>query len=368
MRRALFVVGASLLVGAGALVACVGDLPPVADQDGGPGGTDGSIDAPRPLDAGGSDALDAMQSDAPIDGAAPDAPIDGAAPDAPIDGAAPDAPTDAPTNDAGDSATDARSDLDTGLSDVWSPDAGCVGVPCTVKGLVAWYRADRGVDLNGAVVTRWHDLSGHGYDLVPAADAIDAGATGATVHAAGINSHTAIYFEEVSNVAGDGPDALKMESPFPQALAQPYEEIGVFEPSRTGVEVWFLSDGLTHSPGIKSATLGYSYYPNCPAGGYCPSAFLGAGGALYSDDPNFNPFVNNGLLNGVWSGLFNGSSSQLWINGVSRAQGQGGGNALDGLTLGRFPGYIGEFLLYSAALSDKDRQALEVYLKNSWSF
>jgi len=236
-----------------------------------------------------------------------------------------------------------------------------------VSGLVAWYRADRGVDVNGAVVTRWRDLSGHGYDLVPAADAIDAGASGATVQSSGINGRTAVYFEELPNVAGDGPDALRMATGFPQPLPQPFVQLAVVEPTRVGVEVWFLTDGLNHS-GLKTASLGYNYYPSCDGGGYCPSAFLSAGGALFTDDPAFSPWVSNSFIDGVCTGLFNGSSSQLWINGTSRAQGQGGGNSLDGLSIGKFPGYVGELLLYSGALSDADRQALESYLKSGWGF
>lgn len=78
----------------------------------------------------------------------------------------------------------------------------------------------------------------------------------------------------------------------------------------------------------------------------------------------------------VWSALFNGASSQYWLDGVSEASGNAGTVTLTGLTVGArydgaatwFSSYIAEILVYNANLSTSDRQAVEAYLLVKWGF
>jgi len=67
MGRAWIAVSASLLVAGGALAACVGDLPPVAEPDGGtPADASNGADAPAAND-GAADTKDGAPVDAPSD-------------------------------------------------------------------------------------------------------------------------------------------------------------------------------------------------------------------------------------------------------------------------------------------------------------
>lgn len=72
----------------------------------------------------------------------------------------------------------------------------------------------------------------------------------------------------------------------------------------------------------------------------------------------------------IWTGLFNGASSVLWINGISVASGDAGASATGAaIALGervtggsRFIGDIAEFLIYAANLSTADKNQVAAYL------
>jgi hypothetical protein len=235
-------------------------------------------------------------------------------------------------------------------------DAAC-GVPCSVPGLIAWYRADDGIvaDATGNV-QRWKDQSGHANDhVLTAPDA----ATQPTLESNGINGHPAVYFVHQPNaVTAPGPLA---SAPFPAVLAQPFTEFVATVPANATVDTWNITWGLT--PG-HAAGFGYSYY------GTAQSVFLTAGSPIDKTDTDFNVFTPsfNSLLKGVWTGVFDNSCSELAINGVARVTGSAGGNRLDGVSIGAFPGYVGEFLVYGAVLSVADRATINAYLKARWGF
>lgn len=92
-----------------------------------------------------------------------------------------------------------------------------------------------------------------------------------------------------------------------------------------------------------------------------------------------------GLLGGaaddnwnIWCALFNGASSEFWLNGVSEASGNAGTDTPDGITIGarydntyHWNGDIVEIIIYDAGLSDADKNEVGGYLADrynlSWS-
>ena len=76
----------------------------------------------------------------------------------------------------------------------------------------------------------------------------------------------------------------------------------------------------------------------------------------------------------IWSTLFNGASSQFWLNGVSEAAGNAGAVNSDGLTVGaRFDGtanfwkgYIVSMIICDPSLSDAQRVAMQVQMNSYW--
>ena len=72
----------------------------------------------------------------------------------------------------------------------------------------------------------------------------------------------------------------------------------------------------------------------------------------------------------IWTALFNGASSQLWVDGVSAiGPANAGAQPLDALTVftqylfgGAWQGDVAEILLYDASLSDDDKDQVGQYL------
>jgi hypothetical protein len=71
----------------------------------------------------------------------------------------------------------------------------------------------------------------------------------------------------------------------------------------------------------------------------------------------------------IWCALFNGASSEFWLNGISEASGNAGSAVHSGLTIGAnnagnspWNGDIAEIILYDAALPDADKNQVGTYL------
>lgn len=93
---------------------------------------------------------------------------------------------------------------------------------------------------------------------------------------------------------------------------------------------------------------------------------------IYSGVP-----IDGGATNAndnIHCGLFNGASSEYWINGASVGSGDAGTRDLDGITLGAngtLSGKwadceIGEVIVYNADISDADHDKVTGYLANKW--
>ena len=89
-----------------------------------------------------------------------------------------------------------------------------------------------------------------------------------------------------------------------------------------------------------------------------------------------NPQITGGVTDAndnIHVGLFNGASSEYWINGVLGVTGNAGTNALGGITLGasfllaNFADVdIMEVIVFNADISDVDRDIITGYLANKW--
>ena len=96
--------------------------------------------------------------------------------------------------------------------------------------------------------------------------------------------------------------------------------------------------------------------------------FISAGEVVsigsYSSDVNDN----------IQTGLFNGASSEFWVNGISNATGDVGAASLSKVTLGARGTLVNyadveimEVIVYNADISDVDRDKITGYLADKWS-
>ena len=76
----------------------------------------------------------------------------------------------------------------------------------------------------------------------------------------------------------------------------------------------------------------------------------------------------------IWTVLWNGATSQFWLNGLSEASGNAGAEAPNGLTIGAqynvavpWSGDIAEILWYPGNLSDADKNEVGQYLATKYA-
>ena len=107
----------------------------------------------------------------------------------------------------------------------------------------------------------------------------------------------------------------------------------------------------------------------------------GAQVAFYTQGELFKMATNVALSDGatnandnIHAGLFNGASSEYWINGISVVSGNAGTKSLSGITLGcQFDllwfadAEICEVIGYNADISATDRDIITAYLADKWN-
>ena len=217
-----------------------------------------------------------------------------------------------------------------------------------------WYRSDSGLwqdagvtpaVLDGDVVGRWEDLTAnadHVNSLVAANKPTLQNAVGDL-----LNNSPIILFDGIN----DG-----MTGPFTTggSLTQPDIMFAVIKLDASDVgdaafHTMITGDDILtyHSLGQNNANNWYTYAGASNVGG--------------ASDANWN----------IWTSLFNGVTSQLWLNGISEAgPGNAGANQIDGLAIGgRIFGAdqyclmsCTEIILYDADLSNADKNQVGNYL------
>lgn len=211
----------------------------------------------------------------------------------------------------------------------------------SVTGYTAWYDATVGVtDAGGGAVSAWADQSGNGNHLTQGT-----GAKRPTTGVDTLNGLNVIKFS-VANATILLSAAI--------TLAQP-------------VTVFMVMQTNTPSSGNQQA-LGNA--------GACPTVWgTSSQYALYAGG-----VASGGTLDTAahyWSADFNGSSSNLWIDGaavLTLVNAGGGGWSSNPIGIGGaadgsgnyWDGDIAEFILYPSELNTTDRQSVEAYLNAKW--
>ena len=214
---------------------------------------------------------------------------------------------------------------------------GAVAPPLT--GLDARWRADTGVTEAGTGVSSWVDMIGS-FDMVQGTDANrPALVTGV------INGQPVIRFTRANT------DFLT-QATGPTGIAQPYAIVAVLaHTASSGVAQWLCSA----AGGVSFRNIGFTNDDK-------PRMFAGAS---FNDDvalaANFHSFI----------GIFNGASSEIFIDNTSVVTGDnGGGSSETGFTVGGgnnsgadpFGGDLAEVLFYDHALDASERTALDSYV------
>jgi hypothetical protein len=223
------------------------------------------------------------------------------------------------------------------------------------KGMILWLANDIGIEASGTGVSAWRDQSGNGADAlqgVPASQpALVSGNSGMKAVAFdGKADSMAIIGVPINSLTG----------------------MSVFIVSSASIDVFDAGYGLKAILGWQeSAAWGGTYF-----GAYQTSAHFRFGTTqagnensvpiTFSRTQSFglNEWVHNGtsdsmLLNGQGLGIFPGK--QAAINGVTSA-------ALLGSSLNNsfFSGEVSEVIVYNRALTDAERQAVELYLMGKY--
>ena len=219
--------------------------------------------------------------------------------------------------------------------------------PRKIPGLKLWLDANKITGLSdGDPVATWSDLSGNGND------ALQAAGDAKPIYKTGIqNGRSVVRF--------DGSSDFMQTAAFASDLAQPNTIFVVVEVRDPEGNTFYILDGIDSA----KRHAWFSIAARTPDGGgfYAGSVW----------NPDTTEPKNEWHSQGV---LFNGVSSEWWIDGASQGTGDVGAQGLSGLTLGRnkdpsfiyLDGDIGEILVYDGALSSADRGSLDSYLSGNW--
>ncbi len=210
--------------------------------------------------------------------------------------------------------------------------------PTQLPSLLAWYKGDAGVtDAGAGAVSQWNDQSGVGHHLTAS------GANRPTTGTRTQNGLNVIDFDGANNFMNS--NAISEASPF-TIIACIKNDDG----ADGSQQLFFRNSGATVSASVGKETT---------------NAWRASDGTLISGgtpDTNAHVFVV----------VFNGASSQIWIDGSSVVgPSNAGTNTLDtAIRIGAnnaggaaWDGWIGEVILDGTALGTTNRQSAEAYLK-----
>lgn len=207
--------------------------------------------------------------------------------------------------------------------------------PPDIAGLTVWLKAD-GLSLNNNdPVSTWTDSSGNGHDATQSGGSRPVYKTGIK------NSKPAVLFAGGQYMSGS------------LTLSQPMTVFFVIQHLNTGTDYQFYLDGASNRVAFVRLVTGSDGY----------DLFAGADAVVsQAQDSNWH----------YLSGVVNGASSIVAINGTATTGLDSGSNSLGstyylgcfGPTPGMFymDGYIAEMIIYNSALNTTNRQLVEAYL------
>ncbi|MFO7922972.1 MAG: hypothetical protein R6U58_04700, partial [Bacteroidales bacterium] len=195
---------------------------------------------------------------------------------------------------------------------------------------------------NNDPVDRWDDLSGFNNYASQAT-----GVNQPTFNTGILNGNPAVSF--------DGTNDYLETDAFSSALSQPNTVFVVWKTNSTGTQV--VVDGIdnNHRHGIYQGTQGGDNV-----------AFFAGSVQSYSRTTPIDPIIT--------SAIFNGTGSEIWENGESKATGDIGEHSLTGVTVGVrqgnsnyfLDGDVAEILVYDRALTENERVQVELYLDGKY--
>ena len=211
-----------------------------------------------------------------------------------------------------------------------------------VAGSYAWYRSTVGVtDAGGGAVSAWADQSGNGRNLTQGT-AGNRPKTGTRT----INGLNVIAFDGVDDFLATGN----------LTQAQPFTIHLVFK-----LDAPLSGGAIPFNMGVDGPEI-LLFQQNYQA---------------YSGGSTLNGQRATDTLPHVVTAVFNGASSKLWLDGVYLKERNAGalGLTAEPISLGyyldpvtwKFPGVIGEVLVYASVLSDNDLHLNTMYLRSDWS-
>ena len=204
--------------------------------------------------------------------------------------------------------------------------------PTTIAGLKGWWKMDSITGGAGSLAT-WHDSSGNGNDLVhgsfvaPDYQTAPAGAPW-------------VQFDGFSQ-------ALVLSSFAGGPVSQPDTVFAVYDEGR-----------VIDNTGPNRQIVGV----------IAASEFCAYAGATLDSGTGQTLFTF-----AVQTVIFNGSSSQIYVNGIARITGNTGTNSMGGMFMGYdgvslyYSTRVKEILIYNSALSTTDRQNVEAYLRAKYA-
>jgi len=212
-----------------------------------------------------------------------------------------------------------------------------------------WYDADQITGLSDSdPVATWPDAGPHGDDVTQGT------AAKRPLYKTGIlNGKPVVRF--------DGNDDY-LQGAFTNAGATT-QPLTIFAVAQLNAALVNDDNAYVICDGVNSGTRSQLYKTEAPD----PDAWALYSGAVLTDgaaDADWN----------IWAALFNGASSELWIDGVSVASGDAGAQAMSGLTIGTsyacsgvyWSGDIAEIIVYDANLSDIDKNEVGNYLATKY--
>ena len=220
-------------------------------------------------------------------------------------------------------------------SNVTNPVAGGF-VPTDIAGCMLWLPVDAG---GLGPVQLWADSSGNGNDALQGTLA-----NRPTGNAVVLNGHNVVQF--------NGSTTFMQTPAF--AAGQPNTIFIVLKMDTTS-PANFICDG------VGGANRNIFWDPGGNRALYAGSVVSGSAATTSPE---------------IWCGVFNGASSNLWINGILDASGDPGAqNLTNGLNIGSagdsppngaLNGYIAEVIIYNTSLSDADKNRVGNY-QSGWS-
>jgi len=205
--------------------------------------------------------------------------------------------------------------------------------PLTIPGLMLWLRADLGVTLNSGNVSAWADQSGQGNNATQGT-----GADQPPLVSSGIGGQASLSFNGSSQFIKTGTLSAIPQTEFVVAMSN------------------ITSGGYATSDGTPAA---HSLFVNNSA-----SVKMGtAGGSLITA-------LTNPLNPHMYCGLFNGSSSVVYVDAVPTSgtmSNETNANLYIGVGSSLWNGQIAEVIYYSGQLTSAQIQQVFVYLSGRYN-